>query len=294
VQYGEVFWGILSTFAAFLLGLMWQRVARLVTNLRARRFWRPLVNREAVVVVGSFRELPGFEASGVIGLGDNIALNDLERYFAKIGFKRFEVHYNDHFVWAYGSLRSTLENNLILLGGPDANALTRLVLERLALGIEFLEVSPQRLRDGNGAASDDATEARTRRRRVPRVRERSRTWRVPVVLDKETDRLHGPALTTSGIASDCGVMIRSPNPFDHRREVIIFCGSYGYGTWAAVRYSQTDEFLKNLPKSTPFLECVFSVDVIRDTPQGIHLEIMRPLPDPVPAGTRNVVPRVID
>jgi hypothetical protein len=273
---------------------MWQRVARLVTNFRARRFWRPLVNREAVVVVGTFRDLHGFEESGVIGLGDNIALNDLERYFAKIGFKRFDVHYNDHFIGAFGALKPTLESNLILLGGPDANALTRLVLERLALGIEFLEVSPQRLRDGDGAVWADAAPPRSRRRRVWALRGRSPDWRVPVVLDKETGRLHCPAFTTSGITSDCGVMIRSPNPFNRRREVIIFCGSYGYGTWAAVRYSQTHEFLRRLPKNTPFLECVFSVDVIRDTPQSIHLEIMRPLPDPVQPGVRKVVPRVLD
>jgi hypothetical protein len=293
VNYGEVFWGVLSTFAAFLLGLMWERLARFITNIRARRFWRPLVNREAVVVVGSFRKLPGFEASGVIGLGDNIALNDLERYFAAIGFKRFEVHYNDHFVWAYGSLRSTLEGNLILLGGPDANVLTRLVLERLTLGIEFLEVSPGRLR-ADAVRPDGVVEAKRRRRLVRRPADPAPPWRVPVVRDKETGHLHGPTLTASGISSDCAVMIRSPNPFNEDREVIIFCGSYGYGTWAAVRYAQTDEFLRKVPKDTPFLECVLSVDIIRDTPQGIHLEFLRPLGDATVSGARNVVPRILD
>ena len=293
MQYGEVFWGVLSTFAAFLLGLMWERLARFVTNFRARRFWRPLVSREAVVVVGSFRKLPGFEASGVIGLGDNIALKDLEQYFGRIGFKRFEVHYDDQFVWAYGSLRSALAGNLILLGGPDSNVMTRLVLERLTLGIEFLEVSPARLHAAEAARPDGVVPAGRRRRLLRRTTDAA-PWRVPVVRDKETGHLHGPTLTTSGITQDCAVMVRSRNPFNEQREVIIFCGSYGYGTWAAVRYAQTEEFLRSLPRNTPLLECVLSVDIIRDTPQSIHLELMRPLGDTAVSGVRNVVPRVVD
>jgi hypothetical protein len=134
VQFGEIFWGVLTTFTAFLVGLAWQHLTRGLIHLRARRFWRPLVTHDSVVVVGSFRDLPGFEASGVIGMGDNIALNDLERYFAGIGFKRFTVHYSDHMEWTGAGHLSPLHGNLILLGGPDANQVTKLILERVTLG----------------------------------------------------------------------------------------------------------------------------------------------------------------
>jgi hypothetical protein len=61
--------------------------------------------------------------------------------------------------------------------------------------------------------------------------------------------------------------------------VIIFCGSYGYGTWAAVKYAQTREFLQNVPKGNTALECILSVQVVADTPQGIHKEVLRAVND---------------
>lgn len=98
----------------------------MLIHLRAGRFWRPLVSHDTVVLVSSLRNLPGFEASGVTGMGDNIALKDQERYFAGIGFGRFAVHYSDHVEWGGVVDRSPLHGTLIPLGGPDANLLTRL------------------------------------------------------------------------------------------------------------------------------------------------------------------------
>jgi hypothetical protein len=288
MPYGEVAWGVLSTFAAFLVGLAWQHLTRILIHVRARHFWRPLVSHDTVVVVGSFRDLPGFEASGIIGLGDNIALNNLEQYFFGIGFKRFDIQYSSHMEWAAVGDHSPLNGNLILLGGPDANLVTRLVLERVTLGIEFVEIPRDRL----------ATTAGTEPMPRPGRRRRNRTaapWRVPVVLDKESGRLHGPVLDQAGLRRDCGVVVRCPNPFNPRREVLIFCGSYGYGTWAAVRYAQTKEFLRTVPKRAHALECVLSVEVVADTPQGIRCEVLRSVSDPLSAGGPGVVvPRIVE
>jgi hypothetical protein len=300
VQYSEVFWGVLSTFAAFLVGLAWQRLSRVAMHLRARRFWRPLVSHDSTVVVGSFRDLPGFEASGVIGMGDNIALNDLQRYFAGIGFKRFTVHYSDRLEWAGADDHDPLQGNLILLGGPDANKVTRLVLERVALGIEFLEIRREQLAKPAGSARLNLV---SKPNLVAKLGwrgqlQRSRTaapWRIPVILDKESGRLHAPVLDQTELRSDCGMIIRCPNPFNERREVIIFCGSYGYGTWAAVRYAQTKAFFSSLPSGATSLECVLSVEVVSKAPQGIRVEILRSVNDPVPMdGACIVVPRIVD
>jgi hypothetical protein len=291
MEYSEVFWGVLSTFAAFLAGLAWRHLTRVLTHLRARRFWGPLVSSESVVVVGSFRDLPGFEASGVIGMGDTIALGDLRRYFAAIGFKRFTVHYSDRLEWARSGESSPLQGNLILLGGPDANEVTRLVLERTALGIEFIEISPDHL-NATPTRAGGAGRGPLRRRRRPEV---AASWRVPVILDKESGRIHAPVLERGELRHDCGVLVRCPNPFNRRRQVIIFCGSYGYGTWGAVRHAQSKEFLASVPRGARALECILSVEVVAQTPQGIRSEVLRLIDDPVPAaGERIVVPRIVD
>jgi hypothetical protein len=283
MNYSEVFWGVTSAFLAFLLGLAWRRLAQLVVNYRARRFWRPLTSDHMSVVLGRFRGLPGFEASGVVGAGDNIALKDLSDYFARIGFKRFTVFYNDQFGWTDTTRVAPLRGNLILLGGPDANTLTRDVLERLPLGIEFLEVEADRLEQfRHGSVTSNSVPARprgwTRLVRWGRART-GRDWRVPVILDLAGDKVHAPVLDGDVIRSDCGVLIRCPNPFNKHKEVMIFCGSYGYGTWAAVQFAQTREFLERVPRNTRAIECILSVDVVREMPQAIRVELLRPVAD---------------
>jgi len=304
---GEIFWGIVSAFVAFLLGLAWERLTQLAVNYRARRFWRPLIAEKMSVVLGRFRDLPGFEASGVIGAGDNIALKHLADYFIRIGFKRFTVLYNDQFGWNDVTEVSPLKGNLILIGGPDANRLTRDVLERVPLGIEFLEVSPEYLRSVRGEVArpvpllpllrrrtlGGALRAVTRQR-PPKVVSLKPEWRIPVFLDKVDNKLHGPRMETDGLVRDCGVVIRCPNPFNPTREVMIFCGSYGFGTWAAVQYTQSKEFLDRVPKRTRYLECVLTVEVVRETPHNIRVELLRPLEvgAPVPEA-RIIVPRIV-
>src|SRR5690349_10508231 len=89
--------------------------------------------------------MPDFEPSGVVGAGDNIALKELSDYLSQIGFKRFSVSYHDESGWSSGSATMPLTGNLILLGGPDANSLTKEVLGRVSLGIEFYEISSEHL-----------------------------------------------------------------------------------------------------------------------------------------------------
>jgi hypothetical protein len=83
------------------------------------------------LVLGRFRAFSDFEPSGLVGAGDNIALRNLTNYFAQIGFKRYTVYYNDQIGWTHTAEASPLKANLVLLGGPDANTITRQVLERI-------------------------------------------------------------------------------------------------------------------------------------------------------------------
>lgn len=289
----EVIAGLVSAFLAFLLGLVWNRTLNLLAHLKARRFWRSLIAEQLSVVLGRFRDLPGFEASGVVGAGDNQALHELSDYFVRIGFKRFTVFYNDQFNGAGPGGGSPLQGNLVLLGGPDANSVTREVLTRLTLGIEFVEISRTLL--DRVIAGDTYLTPRpatgwyrsTRRRRTPAE------WRVPVFLDRTDERLHGPVLVGDDIRTDCGVVIRCRNPFNPAKEVVILCGSYGYGTWGAVRFVQSFDFLRSLPRGTRALECLLAIDVTHEMPQGARVQFLRPLDhhlssEPVP------VPRIIE
>lgn len=277
-SYSEVVLGVVASFLAFVLGLAWRRLTKLVVNYRARRFWRPLVERHLTVVLGRL-PLPQFEASGVVGAGDNIALRELSDYLHRIGFRHFSLLYHDESGWNSSSTITPLTGNLILLGGPDANSLTREVIGRITLGLEFREVTPAHLRAiQQGRAQIDRPP--TPPRRWPGQRRRSPgapQWRVPVMVDRTSRQVYGPTRDGDDVHSDCGVMIRCPNPFNPDREVMIFCGSYGYGTWAAVRFAVSDEFLRRLPAGARFVECVLSADIVHHAPQRPTVEVLRPL-----------------
>lgn len=135
------------------------------------------------------------------------------------------------------------------------------------MGIEFLEISREHLVKPDDAAGKKAV-TRLGWRLLGRRSRADAPWRIPVVLDKESRRLHAPVLGQTELCGDCGVVVRCPNPYNERREVIIFCGSNGYGTWAAVKYAQSREFLTSVPRHAKALECVLSVDVLGGTLSG--------------------------
>jgi hypothetical protein len=301
-EYSQIVWGLVSTLVAFILGLGWQWLRHLVTHFRARRFWRSLLRGELTVVLGRFRDLPDFEASGVVGAGDNIALSSLTGYFSRIGFRRFTVYYNDQLGWSELTETSPLRKNLILIGGPDANSLTRAVLQRLALGIEFLEVTARYLEEcGDELPRREApgeVAAQPARPGWPSGSHRlgpaaAAGWRIPVFRDLDGGRIHAPIMEGTEVHRDCGVVIRTRNPFDLEKEVLILCGCYGYGTWGAAEFIQSAEFLRRVPRYSRYLECVMSVDVLREAPQQVEVEVLRSLvtarlSDPIS------VPRIVE
>jgi hypothetical protein len=281
-SYQEVVLGIASTFVAFLLGLAWRRLSHWVTNFRAHRFWRPFVHGQVSVILGRFSDLPMFEPCGLVGAGDNLALTELTTYFQHIGFKRFTVVYSDQIGWAD---RKPLEGNLILIGGPDTNTLAKEVLERLSLGIEFLEITPQALAQLRGKPAVPRSRRGNGRSEPP-------TYRVPVFRDLADGTVHGPTRDGETVLTDCGVVIRCPNPFDRRHSVLILSGSYGFGTWGTARFVQTREFLDRA-KGLHSMECVLTVDIVREMPQRTKVEVLRPLEEALPAAlVRVTVPRI--
>jgi hypothetical protein len=286
----QSFEGLITGILAFLLGLLWQRMKKAVLNYRARRFWRPVMSRDVQLVIGRFRGLQGFEASGVIGAGDTLAAYNLNEYFGRIGFGVSEVSYNDQLGYSDASGES-LRTNLILLGGPDANSLTYDVVKRLSLGITFKEIYPAnpnellepRVFDPATAEiplfarnSKSALIAGRALRWIGAVP--SQQWRIPVIFDITNQKLYRPLKDGDNVLTDCGVIIRAPNPFNPKKTVVILCGSYGYGTWAAVQLAQSRDFLSQVTRRSGGLECVFEVGVVRDTPQCPQLQFVRSSP----------------
>jgi hypothetical protein len=249
------------------------------------------MSQDLQLVLGRFRGLQNFEASGVIGAGDALAMNELNAYFEKIGYGGFSVSYNDQLGYNDASGQS-LKTNLILLGGPDANSLTYDVVQKLSLGIAFKEVDPRypnRLLEplifdsfvgGNHRSDGYAASTRVARRALQAVGlVSSRLWRIPVFVDLKENKVYEPLKEGDRVVMDCGLIIRAPNPFEPSKTVVILCGSYGYGTWAAVQVAQSKQFVRQVPRGSGALECVLQLDVVRESPQRPRICFVRTLPN---------------
>lgn len=252
---------------AFLLGVFLTRIRLTWAYFTARHFWRPLLKRDLRLVLGDgFPDLQGFEASDVVGRGDLVGSYELTTHFSNLWFRRLQPIFADRIVGDDLTGRP-LRRNLIILGGPDANRVTYECVKSLNLRYQL------RWPNSEGSSEGGAKEL----------------WKVPTLeatplADRRDKTLFQPSVEDGTITTDYGVIIRAHNPFDlrgpkrfamPRRRVVILYGCYGYGTLAAVLYSQTREFQERVKNSTDDIECVVKCRVVMGTPQAIDCVYFR-------------------
>ena len=231
---------LLAALIGFGIGWAWQRFRREFKLRKARRFWKPFIDDELQVVLGRFSEFTPFEPSGFVGVGDAIALMELRAYFETLGLRNLTVSYADRLSG------DSLKTNLVLLGGPDANAASKEAIERIKSTLLF----------GNPTQYEVA------------------------LYDSATDKMYAPlrALSSGEITTDYGIIFKTTNPFAPDKWLLLVAGSFGYGTWAGIRYAISKPFIDNPVVSTGKpIECLIKADIVRDTPQNIRVVALRTL-----------------
>jgi hypothetical protein len=199
------------------------------------------------VVIGSHDD-PGvrlFEASGMIGIGDALALTSLLHAQRQAGGSSPQVRPANQIRGM--SREEYRRGNLILIGGPDVNEITREVMQALGGQLRF----------GDPARHEVFIE------------------------DTKTGQKFLPRLGDSGdVVLDYGLSIRAPNPFNANRLVLIVAGSFGYGTFSAASVCESSELLGRVfpDGDVKNFEALVST-VIRDQwPQQPRLELVNRLP----------------
>lgn len=195
---------IIAGILLFCLGLLSRRIVALWQSLTVGRFWRPITKHGTTLVVGRLdrSEFLAYEPSGVVGVGDVRALDELNEIARRARLRRFVIAFGD------ALNDEQRRGNLVLLGGIDGNTLSadlmREVGSRIVLMNEDL-VNP------------------------------------PVLLDHISNpplRLQ-PDLREGRVVHDYGVLIRARNPRNPRSWIVIIAGCLGYGTWAGVQLTQS-------------------------------------------------------
>lgn len=199
-------------FSAARLGSTIQRALR---TRRARRFWNPFVDGKLHLVFPVWDEArhtdtkhtTTWDPSGLAGVGDVVALTVIERHLRSIRLQDYDVCYSHLMVG------DQLNSNLVLIGGPYSNHVSRMAMERLPLTFVF----------------NDAEKCDVR------------------ILDRIDGTLHGPIEREVGaLTTDTGLIVRARNPFNSERQILIVAGSYGFGSAAAATLVASPAFLREM------------------------------------------------
>lgn len=206
---------------------------------KSRKFWTPFIEGGLQIVLGRFREFDAFEQSGVLGVGDAIAMTELKSHIESIGFSGIPISFADRLDG------DSLKTNLVLLGGPDANRLTREAAKRINSTLTF----------GNPDRYEIA------------------------LYDGTNGRAFVPRRNIKGaVENDFGIILLCKNPFALQKRVLLCAGSFGYGTWACVRFILSEVFLDNpgVVKGAG-VEFLIETDILWEAPQHIKAHIIREL-----------------
>jgi hypothetical protein len=230
---------LISVLIGVCLGWLGRTLVKAIRYRYANHFWKPFVTGDLQVVVGRFFEFASFEQSGFLGVGEAIGLTELRAYFRKLGLRDLSISYADELTG------DALKTNLILIGGPDANSVSKEVLSKIQTAIRFGNPSTH-----NIALHDTLTNK----------------YFVPNLQKDSQEKIN---------TDYCGI-IRTPNPFTPDKRLLLIAGSFGYGTWAGIRFVTSEQFVKNkvVSKNKP-IECLIEVDIVRRTPQDIRPIFLR-------------------
>jgi hypothetical protein len=95
------------------------------------------------------------------------------------------------------------------------------------------------------------------------------------LFDSKSRKYYSPRRNTSGgLENDYGIIISCTNPFAPKKRQILGTGSFGYGTWACIRFLLSNEYLSHdlVKKDAEFL---VEADVVWGAPQQVKLLVSR-------------------
>jgi hypothetical protein len=201
--------------------------------------WIPLITGPTQVVLPRFRQYGGlnfdnFERTGLLGAGDAAALGIVAACIQERTGTAASMRFADTLDGV------ALDTNLLCLGGPDANPVTRKVMESAETSL--------------------------------------RTEGIDIV-DRAQRGRYGASIGKDGVIADSAAIISMPSPFADERLVVLVFGCFGFGTWAAARALASATPNEPLGSLQHF-EAVFEVPVFNDAPHRAATVFVRPLASP--------------
>jgi len=202
-------------------------------------FWEPFLSPRSRIVLGRFPKFSRFEPSGLIGLGDAVCLTEVCSFLRSRYNFELPVRYADRLDGGeFGA-------DLITIGGPDANSITKQLLGSLPTGLSMGDPGEHEV------------------------------W----FASKASGKSFAPNISGSGeVTLDYGVIIRARHPSSGNSRVLALLGCFGFGTWAAGRCIVSDKFLSHeVVSAGSDLVCIVKTEIFRGVPQSSVILELRPI-----------------
>jgi hypothetical protein len=237
-------------FISFAVGWLWQRAREVLRTRPARTFWRLFLTSQTQIIVARFFGPIGpskfrHEQIGVIGCGTAAGVTELRVFLQTLCSKSLPLSYADTIEG------DSLKTHLILLGGPRSSSLMKETLDRIPTTWRF-EKKPT----GENILVD------------------KKTGDIIEALIRDDPSSPG----REEVGTDYAVIISTNNPFAQEKRLLQVAGIHDYGTWAAMRFVLSQEFLRHpLVRKGKAVEALIEVDVLKGAPQHIGLIAFREL-----------------
>lgn len=223
---------LVSDVISFMVGLFSGVVLTSGRALLRPRFWSEMLRGKVAIVVGAHGDFDSYEASGMIGTGDALALAEFAGYFKQNKFTAYEV------VSARSIGSDLLAQNLILIGGPDGNEISRDFVERT--------IAKRKVRFGN--------------------------IRLHEISFELEGRVYAP--TSEPVRKDAAAIIYHESPYSEDRHVILVSGCFGHGTLAAAQLLCRSGSFARRARWLRRFEAAVTCEVIKHGPTSIEVQCL--------------------
>lgn len=231
--------GLFKSFIWFLIGYLGGKLKRLLTDIRPiKKLWKIKDSKDLIIVAAtSTKTDTGDYLRPATGIGQLRALG----YSIESLSKAYDVRIKN-ILLSDDQVQKQVERDMILLGGPKNNQVSRLFLEKL-----------------------------TQEHKIADQDENMILW----YADGKTEEFTGIKENKS-IKKDYGLIIRTENPFSSQKEkptICLFTGCHTYGTIAAAKFF-TNIYIKQIKMLTKAKKNIFLLvecDVMDGFPVAIKL-----------------------
>lgn len=223
----QVFLGVLANFIFFLLGYSSDKILTWWHSRNIRKFWQEILDdKEALLILSTHSKKRPWNTYR-ISFTEAEAYEALHHMFEKIKI-RLKIQQSDNESPISPSAISNLEsNNLVVFGSPSANPISKDLWDKIQQEVNHpFEFCKERPEVEFIMANNEVKKISLNKQFF---RKSDSKWDFMPILDEQA------VYEDKRWISDYGIILKTNNPYNHDKTLIMAMGCHGVGTFASVK-----------------------------------------------------------